>query len=76
MTSCWQLVWVFAVEVMEIFRDNVVSLYLPRRARKLNVDDLGDCGGDLRGARGELGIWETRKMVGNCPWALSTRYYW
>lgn len=40
---------------MKIFREDVVSWYLPRRAKKLKVDDLGDCGGDLRGARGEMG---------------------
>ena len=40
-----------------------------RRARKPNVDDppdLGDCGGELRGAWGELGNWGTRNGVGIC----------
>ena len=41
------------------------------RARKLDVDDLGKCGDELRG-RGEL---ERGEIVGKCPWALLAEGY-
>lgn len=66
-TIYWQLVRTFAVRFTKIFREDLVSLHLPRRAKKLNVDDLGDCGGDLRGELAELGSLETKSDGRHLP---------
>lgn len=70
-TICWRLVRTFAVRLIKIFRGDLVSLHLPRRARKLNVDDLGDCGGDLRGARGVEGGLKTKSDGRQLPMGIS-----
>ena len=59
-TTCWRLVRTFAVRFTKVFREDPVSLDPPCRSKKLNVDDLGDCGGDLRGSRGVEGSLETK----------------
>jgi len=78
MTTCWQLVRTFAVRFIKTFGEELTSLYLPRRAKKSNVGDLGDCGGDLRGARGvgELGDEKSWSAIahGHSPPATDVGY--